>query len=254
MYDLNHILYTLISFLITAILLILAKKFVKQQKYKDLIVILSAVVTVAIHYSGLFYDYFKNGSASVEDNLLLPVYPCNIAMWLLLATSLIRNKENKGYKFWAEFTFYLGVIGGTFGIILNANYQSTPDLRNFHIFKGLLSHSTMVFGCLYLLVGNYIKIRVSNTLSAIGAVIIMVLNGYAVIGLFRLCDLTPPNCMFLLENPVPNWPWFNVYGLGALGVAAVFIFTVIVEQIILPKEQRWYVLLKNKINEYRKNH
>lgn len=254
MYDLNHILYTLITYGLSVVLLIIFKKYVKQQKYKDLILILSAVITVAIHYSGLFYDYFKNGTATVENNLLLPIYPCNIAMWLLLATSLIKNKDNKGYKFWAEFTFYLGVIGGTFGIILNANYKATPDLTDFHILKGLLSHTTMVFGCLYLLVGNYIKIRVSNTFSAIGAVIVMLINGYAVIGLYKLCKLTPPNCMFLLENPVPNWPWFNIYGLGALGVVAVFVFTVIVEQIILPKEQRWYVLLKNKLVKYRKNH
>ena len=60
MYGLNHILYTIISILITAILLVLAKKFVKKQKHKDLILILSAVVTVAIHYSGLFYDFFSN--------------------------------------------------------------------------------------------------------------------------------------------------------------------------------------------------
>ena len=59
--------------------------------------------------------------------------------------------------------------------------------------------------------------------------------------------------MFLLENPVPNWPWFNIYGLGALAIFAIFLFTSLYEQIALPKEQRWYVLLKNKINRYRKN-
>ena len=254
MYGLNHILYTIISFSITTILLILAKKYVKEQKHKDLILILSAVVTVAIHYSGLFYDFLSNGSAMVEDNLLLPIYPCNIAMWLLLATSLIKNKNNRGFKFWAEFTFYLGVIGGVFGIIFNPNYRNNPDLTDFHIFKGLFSHSTMAFGCLYLLVGNYIRIRVDNVLTTIGAVIIMIANGYLVIGLFKICKLTPPNCMFLLENPVPNWPWFNIYGLGALAIFAIFLFTSIYELIALPKEQRWYSLLKNKINEYRKNH
>ena len=112
----------------------------------------------------------------------------------------------------------------------------------------------MAFGCLYLLVGNYIRIRVDNVLTTIGAVIIMIANGYLVIGLFKLCKLTPPNCMFLLENPVPQWPWFNIYGLGALTIFAIFLFTSIYEQIALPKEQRWYVLLKNKINENRKNH
>ena len=254
MYDLNHILYTVISFIITIVLLILTKKYIKQQKHKDLILILSAVITVAIHYSSLFYDYFKKGSAIIEDNMLLPIYPCNIAMWILFATSLIKHKENKGFKFWAEFTFYLGVVGGVFGIVLNANYQINPNLKDFYILKGLLSHSTMVFGCLYLLVGNYIKIRVDNVISVIGAIIIMILNGYAIIGLYKACNLTPPNCMFLLENPVPQWPWFNIYGLGTMAVIVVFIFTATYEQIALSKEKRWYKLLKNKINEYRKNH
>ena len=112
----------------------------------------------------------------------------------------------------------------------------------------------MVFGCLYLLVGNYIKIGVDNVISVIGAIIIMILNGYAIIGLYKACNLTPPNCMFLLENPIPQWPWFNIYGLGTMAVIVVFIFTATYEQIALSREKRWYKLLKNKINEYRKNH
>ena len=61
MLDRNHSLYILISGVLTIVLLGLCNKFVKDQKYKDKILKLAAILTVVIHYSVLYVDYFSTG-------------------------------------------------------------------------------------------------------------------------------------------------------------------------------------------------
>ena len=81
MFNTQHILYIAISGLLTAALLVLFGKFVKEQKSKERILKFFAILTVAIHYSSLWVDYFTNGGeATIENNMILPVYPCNVVM------------------------------------------------------------------------------------------------------------------------------------------------------------------------------
>lgn len=246
LFDLQHNLFMICSAMAICLLLIFSKLFVKKQKYKDLILKIAAVLTVVIHYSMLYVDYFSTGKAEVASPMLLPIYPCNIAMWLLLIVSFIRNKESKMFKVLAEITFYLGIIGGVFGIVFNEIYASTPNLAVYDTLNGLLSHDTMLFGCIYLLVGKYIKIRVSNLISiAIGLVLLFV-DGWFIIGLYTLFKLDPPNSMFLLEAPLPALPWFNTYVIGLLAIVLFFAITALYEQFALKKEDRWYTKLKNR--------
>ena len=243
MFDLPHILYTVISFAITAVLLILCALFIKDNKSKKRILKISALSTVILHYSSLYVDYFTTGSATVESVMLLPIYPCNVAMWFLVAVAFM-NEEKKFFKYLAEATFYLGLTGGIIGIVLNENYMNTPSLADWDILKGLLSHSTMLFGCLYLLVGDYIKIRVSNLISVAGMLGFLLIDGIAIIWLYRLFNLTPPNSMFLLGTPFPNLSWLNTWTVGLMAVAVCFVATALYEQIALTKEERWYSKLK----------
>ena len=176
--------------------------------------------------------------------MLLPIYPCNIVMWLLLIVSLMKNKESKVYKVMAEFTFYLGIVGGLVGIMFNEIYASTPDLSDWSVLKGLLSHLTMLFGAIYLLVGGFIKIRVSNTISVFIGMVFMLLDGAIIIGLHKLFNLDSPNVMYLISLPFPNLPWINTWTIGILAVIIAFVITAIYEQIALKKEDRWYNHLK----------
>ncbi len=249
MSDTNHILYSVISFAITALLIVLFVKTVKTQNTKNGIVKACAIATVLIHYSPLYYDYFTTGSAEVYDTMLMPVYPCNVAMWMLMLAAFLKNKGSGFFRILAESTFYLGVVGGVVGIVFNEIYMGNPDLTDWHVLHGLLSHSTMLLGCIYLLAGGYIKIRVDNVISGVLCLLFLIADGIVIISLHRLFGLTPPNCMFLLENPFPQIKWFNPLVLGVIALILLFAVTAIYEHITLEKEERWYSRLQKKLEE-----
>ena len=244
MSDTNHIIYSTASFLLSFMLLWVFSKKVNNKENRNLILKIVAIVTVILHYSSLYVEYFTYGEATIENTMILPVYPCNIAMWLLLIVAFMKNKESKFFNHVAIVTFYLGVIGGTVGLVLNENYISNPSFKDWFVLKGLLSHSTLIFGSLYILVGKYIKIRVSNIFSVIGGLLFLLLDGAIVIALHKNFELDSPNCMFLLENPFPQIPWFNPIILGVAVVVVIFCITVVVEQLIVQKDERWYHIFK----------
>ena len=68
MLDLPHILYILISGVITALGLWASAKFAKSQKHKDIILKIAAISTVIIHYSDLWVDFFSNGGVAQIEN------------------------------------------------------------------------------------------------------------------------------------------------------------------------------------------
>ncbi len=249
MSDLNHILYTLTSFALTITLLIILNIFLKEQNKKDLVLKISAIITVIIHYSTLWTDYFSGNEPEVVQAMLLPVHPCNVAMWLLVAVAFFKNKNGKIFKFLSVITFYLGTIGGIIGIVFNEIYIATPDLRVWDVLNGLLSHSTMMFGCIYLLVGGYFKIRVDNVINVVLGLLILLVDGGIVILLHVIFGLEPPNSMYLLERPFENLIWLNVITIGLMAVVLIFTLTVIYEQFALKKEERWYSRIKNYLNK-----
>ena len=61
MFNLQHILYMLISGLLTAVLLVLARRYIKNETTKNYILKFFAILTVAIHYSNLWVDFFVSG-------------------------------------------------------------------------------------------------------------------------------------------------------------------------------------------------
>lgn len=234
------------SVFVIALLLIGAKRFLKKDRAKELFLKLTALAVVFVHYSPLYEDYLRDGEAMVADNMLFAVYPCNLAMWLLLIYAFISNKKSLVARVIGEFTFYLGIVGGIIGIAANINYSNTPDLGDWGIFAGLLSHSVMLLGCFWLLVGNYIRIRVRNTLSVMIGMVILFLDGFVIIRIFRCAGLTPPNSMFLLGVPYKGFEWANTAVIGAAVTIIVFIFTWIYEMLALPADQRTLSKKTNK--------
>lgn len=244
MFNTQHILYMVISGVITVVLLTLAGVFVKGERAKNLILRSSAIITVAIHYSNLWVDFFMSGgNASVENNQILPVYPCNVVMWMLLIASLLKNKKGLLFQLLSEFCFYGGTVCGVIGIVLNANFGNTPTLADYDILKGMLSHSTMLFGCLYILAGGYIKIRVFNCVSVTAGLGTFVLCGIFVNRLYERFGMEPPDGMFLKSNP-----YLSVSPI-ILGIwAIVFLFLALaLWELRLDREERWYTKLKRKL-------
>ncbi|MBQ7416134.1 MAG: YwaF family protein [Oscillospiraceae bacterium] len=237
MFNLQHILYMVISGALTVALLALARKYAVNDEVKNRILKFFAIITVVIHYSNLWVDYFvSGGTATVENNQILPVYPCNVVMWMLLVASLLRDKKRLLFQMLSEFCFYGGTICGVVGIVLNVNFGNTPTLADYDILKGLLSHSTMLVGCLYMLVGRFIKIRVFNAVSVAAGLGCFVICGVAVNALYEAFGMTPPDGMFLKSNPYIS---ISPIILGVLAVVLLFCGLALWEM-RLPEEERWY--------------
>lgn len=226
-----------ISGILTVALLMLAARFAKTDRSKNNILKFFAILTVVIHYSNLWVDYFTSGgTATVENNQILPVYPCNVVMWMLLVASLLRNKKSLPFQMLGEFCFLGGTVCGIIGIALNINFGNTPTLADYDILKGMLSHSTMLFGCLYMRVGGFIKVRMFNAVSVAAGLGVFVLCGMAVNALYEYFGMTPPDGMFLRSNPYTT---VSTVALGVLVVALLFCGLAIWE-LRLPREERWY--------------
>ena len=246
-------LYILISATITIYLLKHFNKNVDGIERKNKILKFFAIATIVLHYSSIPVDYFSSGSASVDGTMLLPIFPCNFAMWTLFWVAFYKNKSGKFFDFLVQMTFYVGVAGGILGIAFNEAYINTPSLSDWSVLKGLLSHSTMLIGSFYLFVGKYFEIRVSNMKNILLSLGVLLIDGMLVILLYALCELDPPNSMFMLETPYEAYPWLNTWSFGALAILAGFVITSTYEYFKLDKKDRWYSLLKEeKLNKNEK--
>lgn len=247
MFNSQHILYMIISGILTAALLTLAGMHIHDEKSKNRILLFSAVLTVVLHYSNLWVDYFTSGgTATVENNHLLPVYPCNVVMWLLLVSALIRNKNCLVFRMLSEFCFYVGTVCGILGIVLNFNFDNTPTLADYDVLKGMLSHSTMLFGCLYMLVGRYVKFRVFNVVSISAGLFFFIVCGQVVNALYEHFGMVAPDGMWLKDNP-----YIGVSPMILGFIVPVLLFLPLhLREMRLPVEERWYTkLLRRKHNE-----
>ena len=210
--------YNVISLGIVAILLVLCKKVIKTQQVKDGILKFIAILSVAIHFSSLYVDFFSNnGIAIIENSLLLPVYPCNISMWALLITAFFKKKETKGYKYLSHFTAFGGTICCLIGVLFNMNFLAKPDFTDYNIVKGLISHTVMVFGTIYLFVLDYVKIEAKDTfISCLLGTLLLSINGLFINTTFELFDIPSVNAMFMLEAPLEMFPFLNFYTMYIL--------------------------------------
>ena len=249
LFDLQHILFFSISFMIVAVVEVILYKYVHKQENKNLVLKIAAILTVIIHYSSLLYDYLTTKSAQIEENMIFMVYPCNVGMWCLLLCAFIENKNTKFYYILSEFTFYLGIVGGLIGILFNENYSNTPSLADYHILKGLVSHVTMLFGAIYLKVGSYIRIRIHNILSVALGYIFMLLNAVFVITIEKAYDMEASNPMYLISVPYEAYPWINIWTMGIAGFILLLAIVTIYEIMFVKKEERWYYILRNTLKK-----
>ena len=249
MFNLQHIFYILVSGALTAALLILAFKRAHRPHQKNIILKISAVSTLIIHMSDLWLDYLTTGGeAYIGSTHIFPMYPCNIVMMMLLITSFIEKKEGLMFKLLAEFCFIIGTVCGVIGIVLNENFGNNPTLSDYHVLKGLLSHSTMLFGCIYLYVGGYVKPKISSTLSLFFGFGIFVICGAAVNLLFGAFGMESPDGIW-----IKGVPYLGVSSI-ILGLAAVLIYFSVFAllELRLPPKERWYSRAKMLLNKQKK--
>ena len=252
MFGLTHLLYMLISGIIGAGI-ILALFFLKNDRLNHAAVKFFAIITVIIHYSSLWVEFFSEGSAMVDSVMLLPIYPCNVCMWLLVASAFLLDKKGPVSTIVKDFTFWGGVVCGTIGTVFNENFGANPTLADYDVLKGMLSHSTMIFGCIILFTAGFVKIRVLRAVPAVVCgLLFFLVDGSIINGLYKAFDLGSCNSMYLQEAPFPAMPWLNTLTIGIAAVLVSFSVSAIFELFALKKEDRWYCELKRKLSSIKK--
>ena len=234
---LKLLIFSLMSFLAIFLLMLIIKRSVKNEKKYDIFFIISAILTVLIHYSELIVK-FKNGDYFIEDNLFLPVYPCNVMMWINLILCFLMIKKGKAFDLLASFSLYAGTMCGIIGLCFNANYLNNPNLADYGILKGLLSHVTLIFSSLYLGLFGYVKVKTFNNLKGLllGAVIFFLCSVGSDYILGKM-GREAVNGMFI--KPLEGHPFVNFFTISLLGLVLYLIITSVYEAICY-KEDAWF--------------
>ena len=244
MFNTTHILYMLISGVCGAALLIFLH-LLHQNRWNVIVLRTLAILTVILHYSPLWVDFFTLGTATVAPEMLLPIHPCNVCMWLLLIAAFVTDKQGPAARLLKDFTFWGGTVCGAIGTVFNFNFAKTPTLTDFVVLKGLLSHSTMVVGCILLFTAGYVQIRVRRGVTAVLAGLLLFgVDGLIINGLYAAFQLEPCNAMYLVSRPFEAAPWLTTPVIGLMAMVAVFLLAALFEQVALPKDQRWYARFK----------
>jgi uncharacterized membrane protein SirB2 len=225
LFDVPHLLYIFISLSLTVLLLVLAYKYFKTQTSKDRFLKFCGLITFFLHISVLWVDFLGDGSASVPDNILFPKYFCNFMMYMLLITAFLDNKKSKTFQAVAIITAYGGFYGAMISLFYPDYYLGSPSMLEWGVLKSMLSHSTMLLGSVWILVGNFVSIRPSNAIVYTGGLLGCGVIGVIVNYLFEINGLYDPNAMYLHQPPLSDVPFFNCWTIAGLMVLLILAFT-----------------------------
>lgn len=225
LFDLTHILYIIISLLVSISILIIGKKRLKNQHQKNTFLIVFGLLTFFLHISVLWVDFLKDGSAGVPDNVIFPIYFCNASMYLLLITSLWTHKDSKTFYYLAIITSYSGFFGATISLFYPAYYIGSTSIFEWGVLKSMLSHSTMWIGSVWLLVGGYFKIEKTNVLVFMVGLLAFGFVGVIVNTIFAIAGLHAPNAMYLQHPPLGDVPILSAYTIALLMTFLIYLFT-----------------------------
>ncbi|MDD4154588.1 MAG: YwaF family protein [Bacilli bacterium] len=222
LFDGPHLGYIAVSLTITALLLWLPFRFIKSQKYKDIYLKVWALATLFLHLSPLWIAFLNGNPAIAADNMLFPIYFCNLSMYLLVIVALWGNKKTKFFNYMATVVAYAGMFGALISLFYPDYYLHGTTIFEWGVFKSMLSHSTMLIGCLYLFVGGYFKVNRYNVVTYTIGLLFFGAVGLIVNWTFAAAGLNAPNAMYLQHPPIEDVPFLNVYVIAALMVLLVF--------------------------------
>jgi len=222
LFDTTHTLYVIISLLLTVLVLALAGKYVKSEKNKLRFLRFFSLGTFLLHISVLWTTYLTTDTnyGLAFDNILFPIYFCNLSMYCLMICSFL-DKNKKLFRPFATFTAWAGVFGSLISLFYPEYYLNTPTLKDWGVLKSMLSHSTMLVGCLYLFVGKFIRLDIKNLLYYSYGLL-----GCLLVGLFNNTFLgwfgKNVNSMYLKEPPLSEAPFLNFLTIPLLMLLVIF--------------------------------
>ena len=127
----------------------IVKKCVRKERTQNIILIVAAVFTIALHYSTFIFKLLTGSDAidylSTTPNLILPIYPCNLVMWIALIFAFLKNKSSRLGSFFADYLFWFGTISTLVGMFANVDFINNPTLADYENFKSITAHATLLF-------------------------------------------------------------------------------------------------------------
>ena len=249
------IIFNCILLLIISIGLFFCKKYIRTEKTKNLVLLLSAILTIVCHYSTFIYLNITDGATiqylKENPNLLLPIYPCNVVMWGCLIYGIMKNKESKGAMFLADYLFWFGIFSTLVGMFANVDFINNPTLKDYEVTKSIVAHATLLFNILLIFIFGHIKVNlIKNMVHIIIAVVMMYLIGIYCNKIFEVLvsieEANSVNSMFILHSPFPAIP-FLIYPIIALcALILYFGLFFICELFVYPKGNRWFNRIRNR--------
>lgn len=236
LFDLTHTLYIIISLLVTFLLLFLAHKNIHQQKSRLKFLKFFAIITFVLHISIMWTTYLENDSNAGDayDNILFPIFFCNLTMYTLLITAFL-DINSQGFRILATFTAWGGIFGSLISLFYPEYYLHNPNILAWPVLKSLLSHSTMLIGSAYLLVGKFVKIEYKNLLDYLYGLL-----GCLVLGLFINTFLgffgKDVNAMYLKRPPLAEAAFLNFLTIPLIMLLVIYLV----------------ILVKNKLFSHKK--
>lgn len=242
----------LFNFILIAFITIglwLVKKYVRQERTKNIVLVAAAVFTIVFHYSSFLFKVLSGGNAieylGETPNLILPIYPCNVVMWSALIFPFLKNKTSKTGAFFADYLFWFGIVSTLVGMFANVDFIKNPTLADYENVKSIAAHATLLFNVLLLPLFGYIKIDVKrNTKNIILSVLMMaVIGGYCNLVFSALASEAVAyevNSMFLIHSPFQGLDFLTYPVISSIAIPVYFTVFVICDFCDHRKGERFY--------------
>ena len=249
----------ILNFILVAVIAVgiwLAKRFVKSERTKNAIFIISAFFTVLCHYSSLAYHHFLDGTAMQylkhNPNLVLPIYPCNVVMWSCVVYALLKNKSSRIGQFLADYIFWFGIVSTLVGMFANVDFIRNPTLANFDVTKGIVAHATLLFNVLLFAIFGRVQIKLEkNMLNILISIVEMLIIGLYCNLLFHALVSAEVaysvNSMFLIHSPFDGLDFLTYPVISLIAIFLYFILFAVCELFAYKKGERFYNRLLNKL-------
>lgn len=233
----------------------LLKKYIRNEKWKNIVLLLSALLTILFHYSSYIYLCLTNGPSTEylkeTPNLILPIYPCNVVMWGCLIYGLLKDKKSKGAQFLADYLFWFGIFSTLAGMFANVDFIMNPTFRDYEVTKSIVAHGTLLFNILLISAFGHIKIDlIKNMVHIIISVIMMYGIGLYCNKLFEVLvsaeEADSVNSMFIRNSPFPAVSFLKYPIIAGGALILYFILFSVCELFAYEKGNRWYSRIKSK--------
>ena len=249
---------TLFNFLLLAIIalaLFFVKKYVKSTRAENILLLVSALVTIIFHYSTFIFRFITDNDAlwylGDNPNLILPIYPCNVVMWSCLVFALLKNENSKIKMLIADYVFWFGIFSTLVGMFANVDFIKNPTLADYDITKSIVAHATLLFNVLLLFLFGKIKLDFwRNMKSMVISVIVMYVIGLYCNLIFEVLvsaeEAYDVNSMFIIHSPFEGLDFLVYPVIAAIALVLYFILFTVLDIIKHKKGEHWFNKLFSK--------